>query len=137
MAKTIYPIFKRLHRGQGGFTLIELLIVIVILGVIGAVVALNVGGFFGTGTLQAANTEADTVMTGVFAYMADNGVAHVSGDIPGNLDDAVSGYLVGAVKATYTIETGSDCGITAATPPADWTDIEWSTAVCKWVKKAA
>lgn len=34
---------------QRGITLIDLLIIIAILGVIAAVVALNVGGFFGTG----------------------------------------------------------------------------------------
>lgn len=35
---------------QKGFTLIELLVVIAILALIAAVVALNVGGFFGRGT---------------------------------------------------------------------------------------
>ena len=57
--------------GQKGFTLIELLVVIAILGVIAAVVALNVAGFFGRGTLQAANTELHQAQTAIIAAMAD------------------------------------------------------------------
>ena len=41
---------------QKGFTLIELLVVIAILGIIAAMVALNVGSFFG----RAANNETAT-----------------------------------------------------------------------------
>ncbi len=47
MPKTKYPIFKCMHRGEKGFTLIELLVVIAILGIIAAVVVLNITGFFG------------------------------------------------------------------------------------------
>ena len=57
--------------GQKGFTLIELLVVIAILGVIAAIVALNVGTFFGRGTLQAANTELHQVQTAIISLMAD------------------------------------------------------------------
>ncbi len=60
-----------IHRGEKGFTLIELLVVIAILGVIAAVVALNVAGFFGRGTLQAANTELHQAQTAIIAAMAD------------------------------------------------------------------
>jgi prepilin-type N-terminal cleavage/methylation domain-containing protein len=64
---------KMIHRGEKGFTLIELLVVIAILGVIAAVVALNVGNFFGRGTVQSANTELHQVQTAVIAAMADPG----------------------------------------------------------------
>ena len=70
MSKVKYPIFKCMHRGEKGFTLIELLVVIAILGVIAAVVALNVAGFFGEGTLQAANTELHQAQTAIIAAMA-------------------------------------------------------------------
>ena len=62
---------KMIHRGEKGFTLIELLVVIAILGVIAAVVALSVAGFFGRGTLQAANTELHQAQTAIIAAMAD------------------------------------------------------------------
>ena len=64
---------KMIHRGEKGFTLIELLVVIAILGVIAAVVALNVGNFFGRGTVQSANTELHQVQTAIIACMADPG----------------------------------------------------------------
>src|SRR5512139_1018852 len=62
---------KMIHSGEKGFTLIELLVVIAILGVIAAVVALNVAGFFGRGTLQAANTELHQAQTAIISAMAD------------------------------------------------------------------
>jgi len=62
---------KMIHRGEKGFTLIELLVVIAILGIIAAVVALNVAGFFGRGTLQAANTELHQAQTAIISAMAE------------------------------------------------------------------
>jgi len=64
-------LIKRLQGGQKGFTLIELLVVIAILGVISAVVALNLSGFFGRGTLEAANMELHQAQTAIIAAMAD------------------------------------------------------------------
>jgi len=138
MPKINYPIFKRLHRGQGGFTLIELLIVIAILGVIGAVVALNVGGFFGTGNLEAANSEASTVRTAAFAYVADNGLASYdstgSDPGPGTAGD-LGAYLVGTnIKATYHIDTTTACGLDV-TSEGDWdSTLNWDSDNCRWVK---
>jgi len=59
--------FKR----ENGFTLIELLVVIAILGVIAAVVSLNVSNFFGRGEVEAANIELHQVQTAIIAAMAE------------------------------------------------------------------
>ncbi len=109
---------KRMHGNQKGFTLIELLVVIAILGVISAVVALNLGGFFGEGTLQAANTELHQVQTAVIAAMAECRIGSLEGDpgeiIPwhggpgqivatGGCDAAT--FVYGPFRATYHIAT--------------------------------
>jgi prepilin-type N-terminal cleavage/methylation domain-containing protein len=116
---------KMMHRGEKGFTLIELLVVIAILGVIAAVVALNVSGFFGRGTVQAANTELHQVQTSIISAMADaesgtltepalgdvnywaggNGTIYVEVDIGGNITtyDAAD-YVYGPLRAAYEID---------------------------------
>jgi type IV pilus assembly protein PilA len=73
---------KGIRRGQKGFTLIELLIVVAILGVIAAVVVPNVAGFMTSGTLNAANTEAQTVKTAALSYYVEqNPPAWPTGDV--------------------------------------------------------
>ena len=85
---------------RGGFTLIELLVVVAILGVLAAVVTLNVGKFIGQGQTEAAATELHNVQTAVVAYMADN-----SGTIPATTAAVVTaGFLLGAPHGTYTID---------------------------------
>ena len=106
--------------GQKGFTLIELLVVIAILGVIAAVVALNIAGFFGRGTLQAANTELHQAQTAIIAMMADaesnliigggNTTLTWAGETlritvlgtDGHTYDA-SSYVYGPFRAVYTV----------------------------------
>jgi len=111
-------LIKRMQGGQKGFTLIELLVVIAILGVISAVVALNIAGFFGRGTLEAANTEHHQAQTAIIAAMADarsnnvtvagtewtgqSGYVTVTG--PGGTFDAAT-YVFGPFKAGYTVNS--------------------------------
>jgi type IV pilus assembly protein PilA len=97
MPKTKYPIFKCMHRGEKGFTLIELLVVIAILGIIAAVVVLNIAGFFGRGKAEAANTESHQVLTAVVAYMASGGI-----NITGTVGPA-SNIPVGANETTESV----------------------------------
>ncbi|MBN1374937.1 MAG: type II secretion system protein [Dehalococcoidia bacterium] len=89
---------KFFKYGQKGFTLIELLVVISILGVLAAVVVLNVTKYIGSGKDQAAATELANVQTAVSAYMYDH-----TGAVPGDTD-ALSPYFLGAPHGIYTID---------------------------------
>ena len=93
---------RLIRRGEKGFTLIELLVVIGILGVLGAVVALNVGSFIGSGHDEAACAELHNVQTAVLAYMAEN-----SGTVPADIN-ACAEYIVGTPAGTYSIGTGGE-----------------------------
>lgn len=117
---------KRLHRGEKGFTLIELLIVIAILGIIAAIVVPNVAGFMITGTLNAANTEAENVKTAALGYLAENSAWPTDSTELGD-------YLEGTIKGTYTF--GGSAGISSATE-GDWGsgDIEWNDTAQQWVR---
>jgi prepilin-type N-terminal cleavage/methylation domain-containing protein len=118
----------RIHRGEGGFTLIELLIVIAILGIIAAIVVPNVGSFMTSGTLNAAQTEAENVKTAAVGYLAENGVW------PDDSDD-LGTFLEGTIKGTYTF--GGTAGISDA-DPGDWgDDIDWDGTSQTWKRAAA
>ena len=75
---------SRISKTEKGFTLIELLIVILILGVLASVVALNVSGFLGTGAEEMARTQLSTLQTALSAAMATNAVGAV---IPGTVGE--------------------------------------------------
>ena len=115
MPKTKYPIFKSLHRGEKGFTLIELLIVVAILGVIAAVVALNIGSFMGTGTEEAANTEAHQVQTAIIAYMTNEGKTTFDETVGPETSSGPEAYLMNPsmLQATYTATNST---LASATP---------------------
>ncbi len=147
-----------IHRGEKGFTLIELLVVIAILGVIAAVVALNIAGFFGRGTLQAANTELHQAQTAIISAMADaesnvlqgqgaNVTFNWSGEPdvvmavgPGNVTYDAADYCYGPFRAYYTVvgdpDSDEGCGaITLGFADYDggWgSAIVWNTTFMTW-----
>jgi len=128
--KYVKGLAKGMHRGQGGFTLIELLIVIAILGIVAAVVALNIGGFFGQGKEQAANTEAHQVQTAVIAYMAANNAAtYAAGDIGPATSSGPEAYLLNPplLQATYTINTDGSLNTGTLIDGSKWTDCTFAS----------
>ena len=142
-----------MHGGQRGFTLIELLVVIAILGVIAAIVALNVGVFFGRGTLQAANTELHQVQTAIIAAMADAETGLLSTNGTSTWPAGWSGgtgaigvtwngtayefdaahYVYGPLRATYMIQQNGTISTATCDGDGQWgTGIIWESSTMGW-----
>ena len=119
---TIKKLISRVGRGERGFTLIELLVVVAILGIIAAVVVLNIGSFIGTGAEQSANTEAHQVQTAVIAYMTNAGATTFNGTVAPGDTTGPAVYLLnpGTLQATYGVTNGALDDTTAATPGGKW-----------------
>ena len=98
----------KVGRSEGGFTLIELLVVIAILGIIAAVVILNIAEFMGSGAEEAANTEAHQVQTAVIAYMQYSNVTDFNGVITNSSSTGAEEFLLnpGRLQASYTVAAG-------------------------------
>jgi general secretion pathway protein G len=60
------------RSAENGFTLIELLVVIVIIGLLGTIVAINVFGALGTSNVAKAKADIATLESGLEQYRLDN-----------------------------------------------------------------
>jgi type II secretory pathway pseudopilin PulG len=99
------------------FNAVEVLLVIAIIGILGAVIIVSALRFFGTSTLNAANTEMGTVRTAAFAYYGQ------TGQWPAD-SVALAPWIQGIPKAVYLFDhaTGLVTGASAVT----WSGITWS-----------
>jgi len=120
----------RAIRGERGFTLIELLVVIAILGIIAAVVVLNIGSFLGSGAEESANTEAHQVQTAVIAYMTANSLTDWDGSVAPGDTTGPAAYLLNPARlqATYSVVDGK---LDSATPStgSKWTGCTFTNGV--------
>jgi type IV pilus assembly protein PilA len=96
---------NRSRAASAGFTLVELLVVISILGVLAAVVLLNVGRFINAGVAEACAVERKHVHNAAGLYLLEgNALASSTNVGPGN-KGIVAPWLIGDLKYYWVINT--------------------------------
>jgi len=128
----VRPSSQPLHC-QRGFTLIEILVVVAILGVMIAIVLLNLTGVLGSGKTEAANVEAHQVQQAVIAYMQENQLSTWDGvvDKTGTADVCACLLNPGRLQAIYTISNGR-ISEAYAYPDGKWADCTWDEDAGEW-----
>jgi prepilin-type N-terminal cleavage/methylation domain-containing protein len=94
---------------QGGFTLIEVLIVIVILGILAAIVVLQVQNLTASAAETSCGSDYKTVQSAVDAYKAEMG-GYPNSSTADNLPVTDTDTLDNAAAAAVTTGTGSVTG---------------------------
>lgn len=109
---------KKNKKSIGGFTIIELLVVIAIIGVLAAIVLVNVARYIDKGKDAAAKGDMATLLTNTITFYNENGDFNgiASDDDYGNALDSLGsekmGYTVTAKCATAA-DVETDCGETS------------------------
>jgi type IV pilus assembly protein PilA len=141
-----WPYSRGIHPGtrspdyqSAGFTLIEVLVVLAILGIVAAIVIMNVAGFTNTGAVNAANTEAHQVQSAVIAYMQTNQLGTWSGVVGEDSEASkeVERFLLnpGRLQARYVVTDGAIAGAFAY-PDGKWASCTWDTQEGGWRRAA-
>lgn len=127
---------RRSRNKEKGFTLIELLLVVAILGVLAAVIVPNISKFIGSGTVEAANTEAHNVHTAVIVYMKENNLSSITAgavgpnhDLPaGSANTTPKSFLMNpsALQATYAINSNGEISGANATSGSEWASLTYT-----------
>jgi len=131
-----------MRHSEKGFTLIELLVVVAILGILAAVIILNVMSMMGSGRVEAANTEAHNVQIAVLAAMVQEDVFSIEADSTAgavtsvvsagtggeDISTDVTAKITGTCYATYELDASGAIEGATAVAGGKWDGLEFALA---------